>query len=151
MLAARDIRFAEPVIPGFRLSSPEAPDFILSSTELMEARDLCAGVVEVLVVGGRRGVELTVGRVGGLFKLPFRDALLDVVAAGFVTVGGLEVVGRLDVVEGRFGGTVVLVCGGLFLASALDMGGTAVSAELDAPTADSIAGVSPILAILTDL
>ena len=139
VLPARDIRFAEPVMPGFRFSSPEAPDFDFSSTELREARGLCVAAVGVLVVGGLRGVALTAGRVGGLVRLPPSDVRLEDVGVGFVDDMGVEVTGRFEVVKGRLGGTAVLERGSTFLDCGLDMPGSLSCVGADAAAGASVA------------
>ena len=103
-----ETRLAAPPIARFLFSSTEPVATVLpSSNELLDALSLCpelAAVAAVTLVGGRRAVELAVGRVGGLLRpLPgvARDAE-DVVDMG----AGLGVVPavRLAVVKGRFGG-----------------------------------------------
>lgn len=121
VVPARDILFGVPPIAGVLFSSPDpAIDFVFSSTELIEARDLCneLGVVPVVPVAGLRAVELIVGRVGGLLRLlpiVVRGAVLEPV---LVAEDGVEVTGRFDVVRGLLGGTPFLDLGELIAGAA---------------------------------
>ena len=78
----RDIRFAVPEMPRFSSEELTAPRDFSSAELLIEARDRCEAVVDVL--RGFRTVEVVAGRVGGLLKvLPFTDAReVDVVFGG---------------------------------------------------------------------
>lgn len=95
---ANETLFAVPATEG-RLFSKV---FLLSSTELMEAFEVCSELV-----AGRRAVPVEVppkGLAGGLLRLA-PGAVLE--ATGFVAEPGVVVVRRFAVVKGRLGAAVV--------------------------------------------
>ena len=109
---ANDARFAAPDSIGLLFSAEglEGP-FFGSSMELVDGRDLCAEVGVVEVTGGRRTVEVTGGRVGGLFKLLPSTERLEADATVFGAPVVVAAAGRFAEVNGRLGGMAVFLSG----------------------------------------
>lgn len=126
VVPAMDMRFAVPEIPA-RFSSPELANDRFSSAELLiDARDRCDAVVDVL--SGLRVADVVVGRVGGLLKVLELVVPRVVEVAVFEAV--VEVVGRLAVVvpdTGRL--AVVELLTGEALAFSLDASGLDLTAS----------------------
>lgn len=107
---ANDILFAGLLIPLVCFSSPEAPDLLLSSFETRDGRDLCVPAIVDVPKAGFLAAVVPVGRAGGLLRvLPAVDRAA-VVFVGFMNEEVFEGIG-LALVNGRLGGTLVLVAG----------------------------------------
>ena len=108
VVGAIEARFAALLLAGFLFSSADpAAAFLVSSTELVDALDLCPGretVAEVTVLMGRRPVVVATGRVGGLLS-PLPWLLRDIEAVvDLVAELGVDAAVRFVVANGRFGG-----------------------------------------------
>jgi hypothetical protein len=111
----RDARLAVPAASDLFASVEGLEGPFLSSPEVTEGLERCTVAAAVGAAAGRRTVEDTGGRVGGLLSvLPDGVRLAMLLVIGLVAVLELAVaVGRLGavVVKERFGGTAVLLVG----------------------------------------